>query len=287
MNSVVLCVYNEEKNIEECLESLKNQTYKNFELIVVDDGSTDNTIEIVKNYENDFDMTIFERDHRGLRNARHFGVSKVQGEIIITVDADEIFDEKFIENIINHFDDEHVGIVGGYIQSYGNNWIAKGLDSLRGLFYKRRDWASGGTMAFRKKFRDLLSKGEVGEDVDLSWQIEEQGYIVKIDNDAVAYHKDPKTVRGVMKKEYKIGKRSRKTFFSHGKYFDMSFWLRFVPLVLLLLIILSWKITLILFFVHMLSVVLSLNSYRLYGFIVLILINIGWSVGVLVSLFTR
>ena len=142
MISIVLCVYNEEENIRDCLQSLESQTYSDFEVIIVNDGSTDNTIALVKEFEKDFQMKVFDRDHTGLREARYFGVSKAGGEIIITVDADEIMDKNFVEQIIRPFGNEKVGIVGGYIRSSGDNWIAKGLDSLREAFYKRRDWAS-------------------------------------------------------------------------------------------------------------------------------------------------
>lgn len=287
MISVVLCVYNEENNIRDCLESLKNQSYKDFELIIVNDGSTDNTMEIVGEYKKEFKMKTIDTEHVGLTKARHLGASKAKGDIIITIDADETFDKKFIEYLISNFEKEKVGMAGGYIQAHEKNWIAKGLNSLRDLFHIRRDWVSGGCMAFRKELRNFLSKEDIGEDVDLSWKVKGIGYEVLIDKKAAVYHKDPQNIFGVVMREYKIGRRSLKTFFAHKKYFNTNFWLRFFQLFLLILLIINWKAAMILFFIYMASILVILKSHRIYAFIILNFMNIGWSLGVLVSLFKK
>lgn len=287
MISIVLCVYNEENNIKDCLESLKNQSYKDFELIIVNDGSTDNTMKIVRDYEEEFKMKIIDTKHVGLTKTRHLGASKAKGDIIITIDADEIFGKEFIEHLIKNFEKEKVGMAGGYIQAYEKNWIAKGLNSLRDLFYIHRDWVSGGCMAFRKELRNFLSKEDIGEDVDLSWKVKGIGYEVLIDKRAVVYHKDPQNISGVVMREYKIGRRSLKTFFAHKKYFDLRFWSRFFQLFVLILLIINWNSAIILFFIYFALILAILKSHRIYAFIILNFMNIGWSLGVLVSVFKK
>jgi len=289
MISVVLCVYNEENNIKDCLESLKDQSYRDFELIIVDDGSTDNTMKIVREYKKEFKMKIIDTKHVGLRRARNLGVSRAIGEIIITIDADEILDSKCIKHLVESFKDKKAGTVGGYIKSYGDNWIAKGSNSLKELFYSRRDWVAGGCAAYKRKLLDKikLSEEKIGADVVISWKIKEMGYTVKIDKKAVVYHKDPQNISGVVMREYKIGRRSLKTFFAHKKYFDLRFWSRFFQLFLLILLIINWKIAMILFFIYFASILVILKSYRIYAFIILNFMNIGWSLGVLVSVFKK
>ena len=287
MISVVLCVYNEENNIKECLESLKNQSYKDFELIIVNDGSTDRSMEIVKKYEKEFRIRVINTEHVGLRKARYLGVSEAEGDIIITIDADETFDKNFVKNLIKNFENEKTGIVGGYIQNYEKNWIAKGMNSLRELFYSNRDWISGGCMAFKREFRNLLSTEKIGADVDLSWKVKKMGYEILVEKRALVYHKDPQSISGIIKREYKIGKRSLKTFFVHKKYFDLKFWSRFFQLFLLILAIFNWKAAIILFFIYMIPILVILKSHRIYAFIILNFMNIGWSLGVLVSLFRK
>src|SRR3989344_8477717 len=92
--SVIIPVYNEEKVIQYCLESLKNQTFRDMEIIVVDDGSTDRTQELVKG------VMLLIQDHKGPGEARNFGAKQAKGEILVFVDADMTFDKDFIKELI-------------------------------------------------------------------------------------------------------------------------------------------------------------------------------------------
>lgn len=289
MISIVLCVYNEENNIKDCLESLKNQSYKDFELIIVNDGSTDNTMKIVRDYEKEFKMKIIDTKHVGLRRARNLGISRAIGEIIVTIDADEILDSKCIKYLVESFKDKKAGTVGGYIRSYRDNWIAKGSNSLKDLFYSKRDWTAGGCAAYKRELLEKLklSEKKIGADVDISWKIKEMGYTVKIDKRAVVYHKDPQNISGVVMREYKIGRRSLKTFFAHKKYFDLRFWSRFFQLFVLILLIINWNSAISFFFIYFALILAILKSHRIYAFIILNFMNIGWSLGVLVSVFKK
>lgn len=95
--SVIIPVYNEEKYLFHCLSSLQNQTYKNFEVIIVDDGSTDKSIEIEKK----FDTVLIKQNHKGAGAARNKGVLSSKGEIIVLLDADMKYDKKYIEKLIS------------------------------------------------------------------------------------------------------------------------------------------------------------------------------------------
>ncbi|MDO8619128.1 MAG: glycosyltransferase family 2 protein [Candidatus Daviesbacteria bacterium] len=91
--SIIIPVFNEEKVISDCLNSLKEQTYKDIEIIVVDDGSKDQTKEIVKS----FSVRLLEQKHYGPGLARNCGAKEAKGEILVFVDADMTFDRRFIE----------------------------------------------------------------------------------------------------------------------------------------------------------------------------------------------
>lgn len=84
--SVIIPVYNGECYVAEAIDSVLNQTYKNIELIVIDDGSTDGTAAIVKNYEN---IIYFYQENRGLGAARNQGVDLAKGEYLAFLDADD------------------------------------------------------------------------------------------------------------------------------------------------------------------------------------------------------
>lgn len=93
--SVIIPAYNEQNAIAECLNSLKQQSYTNFEIIVVDDGSTDKTLEIVKKFQ----VLIHSQKHKGPGSARNLGVSKSKGEILVFVDADMTFKKDFLHDL--------------------------------------------------------------------------------------------------------------------------------------------------------------------------------------------
>jgi len=94
--SVIIPAYNEEEDIKYCLDSLKNQSYKEIEVILVDDGSTDKTIEIAKKYK----IKILMQSHKGPGAARNFGATKSHGKILIFVDADMHFEKDYIKNLV-------------------------------------------------------------------------------------------------------------------------------------------------------------------------------------------
>lgn len=94
--SVVIPTYNEEKDIADCLNSLKQQSYKPLEVIIVDDGSTDNTRNIIKNFK---DIKLIEGQHKGPGFSRNLGAKTAKGHILIFVDADMTFDKDYIKNL--------------------------------------------------------------------------------------------------------------------------------------------------------------------------------------------
>lgn len=94
--SAIIPAFNEEKEISDCLQSLKEQTWKDLEIIVVDDGSTDKTREIVQQ----FPVKLLQQSHFGPGKARNLGAKEAKGEILIFVDADMTFDKKFVEKLI-------------------------------------------------------------------------------------------------------------------------------------------------------------------------------------------
>ncbi|QOR73380.1 glycosyltransferase [Cruoricaptor ignavus] len=87
--SFVIPVYNVEKYIEKCLSSILNQSYQDFEIIIIDDSSPDRSIEIIKNKFQDPRIQIFSKPNGGLSSARNYGLPKAKGEYIWFVDSDD------------------------------------------------------------------------------------------------------------------------------------------------------------------------------------------------------
>ena len=100
--TIVLPVYNVEAYLEKCLDSILKQTYRNFELIIVNDGSTDNSFEICKKYEKkDKRIIILNKENGGLSDARNFGINKASGEYITFIDSDDYIDDDYLEYLYN------------------------------------------------------------------------------------------------------------------------------------------------------------------------------------------
>lgn len=103
--SVIIPVYNREKVILNCIESLINQTYKDIEIIVIDDGSVDNTLKKIKEIK-DSRLKIYNKKNGGVSSARNFGLTKATGKYVVFVDSDDFclnnMIEVLVENIKNH-----------------------------------------------------------------------------------------------------------------------------------------------------------------------------------------
>ena len=91
--SIIIPIYNAEKYIERCINSLKNQTYKNIEIICINDGSTDNSLNILKRIAiTDNRITIIEQENKGVSVARNKGIESAKGKYIMFLDADDWFE---------------------------------------------------------------------------------------------------------------------------------------------------------------------------------------------------
>lgn len=114
--SIIVPVYNVEKYIEECLDSLINQTYKNIEIIIVNDGSPDGSLKICKRYaKKDDRIKIISKDNDGLNMARSTGSGSATGEYIMFVDSDDAITETCVEDLYLLLVEHDTDIaVGGY-----------------------------------------------------------------------------------------------------------------------------------------------------------------------------
>ena len=100
--SVIVPVYNVEKYLSECLDSILKQTYKNLDIILVDDGSTDSSGKICDEYKNrDSRIRVFHKENGGLSDARNAGISVANGNYITFIDSDDIVGDRYVEFLYN------------------------------------------------------------------------------------------------------------------------------------------------------------------------------------------
>ncbi len=207
MISIIIPAYNEEKDILECLESLHSQSYKNFEIIIVDDSSTDNTIKIVNDFaKKNRKIKILKQQHKGPGAARNLASKSASGDILVLIDADMTFKQDYLEKLIKPLEDKK--IIGTtheleLVKNTNNIWSrcwgrirvskeeAKNVKIFRAI---RKDrflelggvdtkygYADDQTFWFKYKKKPVVAKG------------------------SVCYHKNPETLSGVFKQSRWIG----------------------------------------------------------------------------------
>lgn len=120
--SIVVPVYNSEKTIKRCIDSLINQTYKNIEIIVINDGSTDSSMDILSSIQ-DSRIKVFHQENQGLSSARNKGIMLSEGEYIGFVDSDDYVNLDMFEVLLEQARLNHVDIVECSIQYVSNKGI--------------------------------------------------------------------------------------------------------------------------------------------------------------------
>lgn len=124
--SIIVPVYNVEKYLKQCLDSLIHQTYRNVEIICVNDGSTDHSLDILKSYAYDDRIKIVEKTNGGLSDARNAGLKHVTGEYIMFVDSDDWIDVETCEKSIEKMIQNDVDVVmWSYTREYGDKSLKK------------------------------------------------------------------------------------------------------------------------------------------------------------------
>lgn len=174
--SIIIPVYNVEDYIGKCLDSVFNQTFNDYEVIVVNDGTKDNSMEIVKEY----DVKIINQENMGLSEARNTGVKKAKGEYIIFLDSDD-FIEKDLLKRINDSSKNNPDIIRFQIEDYENNEVTNKYeeDSFNGLngveafkricsyHYIENAWAYAIRREYYIKEKYKFKKGTYHEDFGL------------------------------------------------------------------------------------------------------------------------
>ena len=111
--SILVPVYNVELSLDKCIQSILKQTYKNFELVLVDDGSTDNSLSMCYEYaEKDKRIKVIKKEsHTCLSDVRNVGIENATGEYIMFVDSDDYVCETFVEDMVEAIENKNVDVV--------------------------------------------------------------------------------------------------------------------------------------------------------------------------------
>lgn len=149
--SVIIPCFNQGQYLDEAVNSILNQTYQNFEIIIVNDGSTDPfTSNKLKNYEKARTQVI-HTENQGLPAARNNGIKKAKGQYILVLDADDSFEPTFLDKAVSHLDNNpEIGVVTCGIRSFGEEaWTSFPTGGDVTAFFLKSN--SCGNALFRKK----------------------------------------------------------------------------------------------------------------------------------------
>lgn len=123
--SVIIPLYNKEGSIKKCIDSLVKQTYKDLEIIIVDDGSKDNSVNIIDEYK-DKRIKLIQKKNEGVSLTRNKGIENSKGKYIAFVDADDYVSENYIENLIQEYKNRNVQLAAsGYYSIAGEKILTE------------------------------------------------------------------------------------------------------------------------------------------------------------------
>lgn len=194
--SVIIPVYNEEKYIKKCLDSLKNQIIKPDEIIVVDNNCTDKTLKIVKKFSNKLPIKIASEKKQGMIFARNKGFNIASGDILARCDADSILPSNWIKKIKENFAKENIDGLTGPVIFYDLPFKTKFYSILYMKVMKilqNGETLIGPNMAMTKKIwqkiKDevCIDEKKVHEDIDLSLHIKKVEGKIKYDWQLIAF----------------------------------------------------------------------------------------------------
>jgi peptidoglycan-N-acetylglucosamine deacetylase len=216
--SVIVPAYNEEKVIAQTIASLLATTYPKLEIIVVDDGSSDRTSEVVRdNFSSEPRVRLFNIPNCGKAATLNYGLQHAQGEVIVGLDADTHFENETIGMLARHFADPRVGAVAGNVKvGNRNNLITRwqALEYITSQNLDRRAFAAlncitivpGAVGACRRSLLDLCGgwvSDTIAEDQELTLQIRRLGYRIVYEENAIAWTEAPETVRDLAKQRFR------------------------------------------------------------------------------------
>lgn len=213
MISIIIPSFNGETRLHGCLDALRNQsTSREFEVLIVDDGSTDRTGEIAANYAN---VRVLSQSNQGPAAARNNGANAASGEILLFTDDDCVPSSVWVEEMARPFDDERVSGVRGAYGTMQSAVVARLIQVEYDDRYRRMsrlasvDYIGGYSAGYRRSvflaaggFAAVFTRAS-SEDGDLSYRLADQGHTLLFNPRAVVYHHHPDTLRWYWRRKLK------------------------------------------------------------------------------------
>lgn len=228
--SVVVCAYNAATTLRECLTSLSALDYPDYEVILVDDGSRDDTSRIAHEFPR---IRCVRQTNHGLSYARNVGAQHAQGEVIAYTDADCVADEDWLRCLIQAMHDQGVSAIGGpNITPHSDGWSAHCVAASPGnpshvMFDDRHaEHIPGCNMAFQRGALESLGGFDhqfrtAGDDVDLCWRLLDVGETIGYAPGAFVWHHRRENVQAYLRQQIGYGRAEALLHFMHPHRFSL------------------------------------------------------------------
>ena len=202
--SIIIPVYNRPDEVDELLESLSNQTYLDFEVLLIEDGSSEKCDIVAQKYNSDINIRYYYKDNSGRSKTRNFGMEKAKGKYFVFFDSDCVIPPFYFEKIKNTLNNNYSDSYGGPDKADKSfNDLQKAISfsmtsflttgGIRGSKGVKMEKFVPRTfnMGFSKEVYEAVGgfKDMFGEDIDLSLRIRNKGYTCQLISDAYVYHK--------------------------------------------------------------------------------------------------
>ena len=230
--SIIVPAYNEEKVIAKTIESLIEADYPSKEIIVVDDGSTDMTLEIAKQYTK-YGVKVYHKENGGKWSAINYGLKFAKGDVVVTTDADCVVGRDSLKELVKRFSDPKVVAVAGNIKVLNRENLITKCQALEyvlsiSIFRRALDLTGavpvvpGSLGAFRRRALQgvgLYDKDTFVEDFDLTTKLLKMGSTVQASTFALAYTEAPATLRDLYRQRMRWYRGNLQTHVKHRDAF--------------------------------------------------------------------
>ncbi len=212
--SAVVPTYNSEKILKECLDSLTSQTHPFDEIIIVDNASTDRTIEIIKNYP--FKKILLEKNMERCVS-RNTGWRAAQNEIVAIIENDSVYDKHWVEKVLECFENGADAVIDRRAVYKPETFISRMNDDFFRVKLNEKRYRPFSAWVYKKSVLEALNgydETQVGfEDTELGARLIRNGYLIKYQPEAIQYHAgEPKTLRDELKRSWWFGIRAHKYY---------------------------------------------------------------------------
>lgn len=214
--SLIISIFNEEKVIREKIINSLKLDYPDLDIVVISDGSTDNSVEICKKFSNRIRL-FYSDDNRGKNESINSVMPFIDSEIVVFTDANTFYDKKAVKNLVRNFSDPSVGCVVGQLKLYQTE--SSNIGGGEGIYWKYEHTlkklesgigsllvANGGIFGVRRELVEKL-ESDIANDFQIPMSVASKGYKVVYEPEAVAYEKTSINVKEEFNRKVRIVNR--------------------------------------------------------------------------------